>query len=133
VQSIFYGLACAEAEPLWGIKTQEVAQHRYTGRSYKNFKHEILNSIQIQNSKFKCSQSYFWISVIRYLNLFRISILEFQIYRYEVTLRFLPKFSKPLYVKSGVVGYHEATAQNVLWIIGKNLYTDRREGLTSGL
>ena len=48
-------------------------------------------------------------------------------------LFFLLKFSKPLYVKSGVVGYHEATAQNVLWIIGKNLYTGRREGSRSGL
>jgi len=34
VQDILYGLACAEAEPPRKIKTQDVAQHKYTGRSF---------------------------------------------------------------------------------------------------
>jgi len=82
----FHGLACAEAEPL---------------RKANEFLPQQTRAGALVYPKFKCPQSYFWVSVIRYLNLFRVSILEFRIYRYRVTLTFLLKSSKPFAIVAG--------------------------------
>ena len=66
VQNLFHGLVCAEAEPL-KTKTQEVSQHRYTGRSQIKMQGE---NIFILNNQITKKQAVFVIGEVEWYRLF---------------------------------------------------------------